>query len=375
MNASAPPAPGPRTAARPRIGVDVSKLAEAADLRPPAVLRRIAELGLDGAFFRSALDLSPTLDSGELRDVVALAAELGLYLEVGTAKVNPFATPEAPHIRALGDGDYLRGLARVIRACASADIRELWTATANYQFHIPGIYACDRFRTDVAWSDQLAATAGVLRSLAPVLRDAGAHLNLETHEEITTFEVVRLVEDAGPDAFGICLDTANVLVRGEDPVEAARRVAPYVRQTQLRDAALLPTENGIGRFLAPCGEGVVDWAGVLGVLVTHAPLATWSIEGVVGRRGEMTLYVDEPVWHAAHPDLTTAELAELNRLTHAYAQRAARGQAPGLEELRSPVTPDASLDFITDSAAYLRTLVPGLEPSTASTAIPMEAAL
>lgn len=339
----------------PRVGTDTSKLPGAREASAVETLQRVASLGLDGAFFRSAFELSPTLDAGELRDAAQTASDLGLYLEVGAAKVNPFATPEFPEIRALGDGDYLLGLERIIRATTAVGITELWTATANYQFRIKGLYACDRFRTDVDWSEQLAATAKVLQRLAPVLRDTGAHLNLETHEEITSFEVVRLVEEAGPDAFGITFDTANVLVRAEDPVGAARRVAPYVRMSHIRDVDLRFTAEGITRYLAPVGAGAIDWSGVLGALLAEAPDLHFSIEGIMGGFAGMPLFIDDPVWQAGHPDLTVAEFAEIVRLTRVQEARAAGGDAPSLAELNGRIDDATALDFITQSATALRT--------------------
>jgi sugar phosphate isomerase/epimerase len=348
-----------------RVGTDTSKFPGAAELGAIGTLERIAALGLDGAFFRSAFELSPTLDAGELSAVADAAADLDLYLEVGVAKVNPFATPEAPQIRALGEGDYLLGMARIIRAVTAVGIAELWTATANYQFRIRGLYACDRFRTDVDWADQLAATAKVLDRLAPVLRETGAHLNIETHEEISSFEVVRLVEDAGPDAFGITFDTANVLVRGEDPVAAARRVAPYTRSTHVRDVALHRTDDGIGRFLAPVGSGVIDWDALLGELDRGGATSNLSIEGVIGMNAEMPLFVDDPLWWVAHPDLTREEFTAVEALTVDYEQRAGAGDAPSLAELRGPVDSEQALAFITDSATALRAALAARAPAIA----------
>lgn len=348
-----------------RVGTDTSKFPGAAELGAIGTLERIAALGLEGAFFRSAFELSPTLDAGELSAVADAAADLDLYLEVGVAKVNPFATPEAPQIRALGEGDYLLGMARIIRAVTAVGISELWTATANYQFRIRGIYACDRFRTDVDWADQLAATAKVLDRLAPLLRETGAHLNIETHEEISSFEVVRLVEGAGPDAFGITFDTANVLVRGEDPIAAARRVAPYTRSTHVRDVALHRTDDGIGRFLAPVGRGVIDWDALLGELDRGGATSNLSIEGVIGMNAEMPLFVDDPRWWAAHPDLTRAEFSVVESLTADYEQRAGAGDVPSLAELRGPVDSRQALAFITDSAAGLRAALAARQPAIA----------
>ncbi|NUR85474.1 MAG: sugar phosphate isomerase/epimerase [Nonomuraea sp.] len=331
-----------------RVGVDSTKFPGAPERGAIWLLEQVAALGLDGVFFRSVLELSGDLDPAELRDAVQAARDLGLRVEAGVGKVNPFANPESPEIRALGDGDYLLGMRRMITAAAGAGITELWTATANYQFRFDGLYACDRFRTDVTWARQLAAIEKFLGRLAPVARDAGVHLDLETHEEITTFELVRIVEAVGPDVLGITFDTANVLVRCEDPVRAMLRAAPYVRATHVRDAGLAYTEQGIGRFLLPVGQGVIDWPALLAPLAGRDVML--SIEGIISSRAEMTLHVDDPRWLAAHPDLTAAEALEVVRLTRSYTART-------LEQLRAPVAAGEPLAFIKESARRLRELV------------------
>ncbi|GAA5094504.1 sugar phosphate isomerase/epimerase [Microbacterium yannicii] len=351
-----------------RVGTDSTKLPGAFTHDAFWVIERVADLGLDGVFFRDILDLSRTLDVVEIADVTAAARERGLYLEAGAGKVNPFAMPEDPTTRGLGDGDWLAGMARKLEAAAGCGIREVWAATTNYQFRLRGMRACDRFRTDVTWPEQLAATAKVLGMLAPVVRDLGLHLNLETHEEISSFEVVRLVEEAGPDAFGITFDSANVVVRGEDPVAAARRVAAYTRQTHLRDVVLVPNEHGIGRLIAPIGEGVIDWDGMLSALAS-APAQNYSIEGVFpGMREhlgtEMSLFVDDPQWRSSHVDLTDEELAWARRHCDAQSEEGALRE----ERLRATVTDEVATAFIVDSAARLRRLVSARAPQPSAAA-------
>ncbi|MFF2502070.1 sugar phosphate isomerase/epimerase family protein [Streptomyces sp. NPDC058067] len=348
-----------------RIGVDSSKFGVLRGRPAVAVLEHAADRGLEGVYFRSVLELSPDLEPAEVKDVMRAAHDLGQRVEAGVGKVNPFATPETPEIRALGDGDYLRGMRRMIEVAASAGIRELWTATANYQFRLPDRYAYDRFRTDVGWDEQLAATERFLHKLAPVLRDLGVHLNIETHEEITTFELVRLVEAVGPDVVGITFDTANVLMRCEDPVAAVERAAPYIRATHIRDAALFFTPAGIARQLVPVGEGVLDWDRLL------APLAgrdlMLSVEGIVeSTRGEMELQLYDPVWQEGHPDLTLAEAFEVVRLTTLYADRVSDGAAASREQLHRAVGEPESLAFIDRSAQHLRQILArtaGQEPT------------
>ena len=111
-----------------RVGVDSTKYPGAGAHDAAWLLDEVAREGLDGVFFRSVRELSPTLDNGEMREVAVRARALGLRIEAGIGKVNPFSTPEAPEIRALGGGDYRRAMERMIEAAAEAGIHELWTA-------------------------------------------------------------------------------------------------------------------------------------------------------------------------------------------------------------------------------------------------------
>jgi sugar phosphate isomerase/epimerase len=338
-----------------RVGTDSSKFPLAVGGDAFVTLERAKGQGLDGVFFRSIFELSPCLDLGEVSEIGQAAADLGLYLEAGVGKVNPFAIPENPEIRRAGDGDYLAGMTRAIAAAAAAGIHELWAATANYQFGIEGIFACDRFRTDTTWDDQLNATAGLLTRLAPIIADHSSHINIETHEEITSGEVVRLVEQAGPDVFGITFDCANVVVRGEDPVSAAERVAPYVRQTHLRDVVVVPTPEGLSRFIVPVGEGIIDWDRMLRPLLDAKPDLTLSVEGIDGGRAEMTLYLNDDRWLQAYPDLSPSELERVV----GYGQ-----QFDGdVTALRRSVDFASQAQFITASARALRTHLHALIPS------------
>ena len=335
-----------------KIGVDGRKIPQADQHTPLEIVDHAHRLGMEGIYFRTVLDITPTLDLGVLRELRAHCDDLGMYLQMGLAKVNPYATAEAPEIRVLGDGDYTRGMLKMLEACrVGADCGELWVACCNYKANLPGMYAIDRFRTEAPWPDQLQAIEKYLRLLAPAVRDFDAHLNIETHEEITSHEVVRLVESVGPDVLGITFDTANVLVRGEDPVAAARRVAPYVRATHLRDSALGVLPDGLGRIFAAVGQGVIDWPGLMGELFTAVPDLHASIEPA-GSTLVVSIPYSDPVWRDAHPDLDDVEVDTLVRLAEDYAKRAENGEVPAFADL-----PGATYDgdeFIRSSAAVLR---------------------
>ncbi|MFD7156601.1 sugar phosphate isomerase/epimerase family protein [Kribbella sp. NPDC059898] len=354
-----------------KVGIDGRKIPEAATRGPVGTLDHAHELGLDGVFFRSVLDITPTLDSGVLRDVRTRADELGLYLEAGLGKVNPYAMPEAPELRRVGDGDTLLGFERMIAACARIGVRELWAATANRQPY-PGFRSYDRFRTDAPWRRQLEATAAFLRKLRPVALDNDVHVNLETHEEITSHEVVRLVEAVGPDVLGIVYDTSNGLHRAEDPVAVARRVAPYVRQTHLKDAALVLAEGGVIMQSRPVGDGVVDFGAILPIVAAANPKVHLTIEcrqpDVEGQKTYPTFTTEkrpnvygtlvevyDPEWQAGHPDLTVGEFSSYLALAQDFTDRIDSGQEPTVREIaEAKFGYDEAVEAIQVSARHIR---------------------
>ncbi|MFT4264256.1 MAG: TIM barrel protein, partial [Nocardioides sp.] len=176
------------------------------------------------------------------------------------------------------------------------------------------------------------ATYRFLVSLRPIALDLGCHINLETHEEITSFELVRLVERVGPDVCGIVFDTANLLQRLEHPAWTTRRVAPYVRQTQLKDATVRIDGDGSYRFeLVPCGDGLVDFDLVLRELADSPTTVTLTIENLEssldfpGPAPVTRMPLDDPEFVAGHPDLSLAELAAYVALVNRHA----RAEAPG----------------------------------------------
>lgn len=298
------------------IGIYHRSLPDSERLSTREALSRTREIGLNGILLASPLALSPTLDPAELRDVRALAAELEVALGVGVGRIHPYHFDTETEVRALGDGDFGRGLERLVRAGRDLGCAELWFSIGTL---------ADRFDHSVPWSSQLAAAEAFLRSFAPVLRDVGCRLSLKTHEEITSFEVVRLVEAVGPDVLGVSYDPVNVLVRLEDPVAAARRVAPYVRHLHVDDAALFFVDNGLERKLYPVGEGVIDWPAILETFAKRAPrYATW----IELHRGQFQVPLFDPAFLAYQPDLTVGELAEVTRLATRSERKRARGEIP-----------------------------------------------
>ncbi|MCF7547536.1 TIM barrel protein [Pseudonocardia sp. WMMC193] len=257
---------------------------------PAASAAVAARLGFGGVHLPSVHAASPTLDHGELAELAAAGAEHGVSFTVGGGFLAAHHLDRAAALTQ--DGDLARGLARVLAAAAVLGTRELAVVLGPES---------DRFDPVLPWSEQLRATAVLFRLLAGVLRDAGARLVVKTHEEVTTEEVVRLVEEVGPDVVAIGFDPVNVLVRLEDPVAAARRVAGAVATVHVDDARIARTPRGFVRRAALLGTGVVDWAGIDAALADEP-------RRVDLHRAEPAMPAFDARWLAAQP-ATALDLA------------------------------------------------------------------
>ncbi len=365
-----------------RLGIDGQKLPEAKKRGPLASLDHVKQLGLEGIFFSTILDMSPSLDAGALRDIKAKADDLGLYIESGLGKINPYCSAEAPELRAAGDGDIIAGLTRMIEASAAIGCREMWVSPGNFKPAYRGRLAVDRFRTDVTWDEQLLAMEKVLQKLAPAARANGVHMNIETHDEITSFEIIRLIEKVGEDCVGVVLDTVNVVQRGEHPVFAARRVAPYVRQTHIKDAYVGRAPGGFDFQPRACGGGVVDFATVLPILAKANPKLNLSLEinqSTDDNRRQANprqcIQLDDPVWRAGHPDLTAEELDAYIDMVNTYEKRVTSGEIPNWEEYETgnygyPTYEHQSYGF-KKALAYIKDSARHIEKVCADKGIPL----
>jgi sugar phosphate isomerase/epimerase len=323
-----------------------------------AVLDYAAERELAGVQFGSPLQLSPTLDAGEIRTVREYADSRGLYLEMGIPCINPHQA--APHFRAEPD-TFVEQLEALIRAAALAGVSSLRTFIGG-QFRVLSERVARRMddlehdsaRPETPWSRQLADSTLVLKRLAPAARELGLRLAVETHLDATSFQLLRIIEEVGADAVGICLDIANVMLRMEDPLEAARRLAPHVVMTHTKDAALLFHEEGLRWQCRPCGQGVVPFPALLELLAAHTPDLNLSIEDHAGLF-ELPIY--DADWISTFTDLTTAELALLLRRAWMSGRRLSSRRQEDPEVLETIPWEERVLPRLDAGTRYLRDLL------------------
>lgn len=287
------------------IGIVRSTLPGSAGKPAVACLQQAAEASFGGVLFNAMTELSPSLDAGQLREVRAEADRLGLRLSAMLGFVNPLLPSRSEANLRIGEGDLEAGLRKLVEAAADIGIDTLMFVIGKIE---------DRFSDAVPWPSQLEATGELLLRLVPMLRERGVRLALKTHEEITSSEVVTLVERVGPDVLGGAFDPVNSLCRLEEPVAAATRLAGCIVQVHADDAVLRFQEGGIRRFLAPIGDGVVDWDAILAL----APEADVWIEM---HSGQFLLPVFDGDWLRRQPGIALAEYAAIAGMAASFGSR------------------------------------------------------
>lgn len=124
-----------------------------------------------------------------------------------------------------------------------------------------------RFRRDGLPDGALERLASVLADACRWADDAGVQLALENHGDVTAHEIGTLLGLVASPTLGVCLDTANALRVGDDPLEAARALAGATRMVHLKDCE---SSVGIDPLTGPrsvaYGDGIVPLEAILGAL-------------------------------------------------------------------------------------------------------------
>lgn len=212
-----------------------------------ACLERAAAIGFAGVQI-DPMHL-PDHKPAVLQRVRDVADELSLFLEAG--------------IIGIDKSEILDGL-RICRAFASPVLRTF--------------IGFDRFSrtTDISACLQKAATA--LQTVVPALQDEGVVLAIENHGDVTSRELVDLLETIGSPSIGICLDVGNSLCVFEDPVAAARRMAPYAVSCHFKDYRVQMTYSGCAITGVALGQGNIDLPGIAAVLKSAPRLERLFVE-------------------------------------------------------------------------------------------------
>ncbi len=217
------------------------------------LVQKAADLGLDGLQLADARHLD-SLEYGYVSELRRKAEGLGLYLEIGTGGTNP---------------EHLESMVRAAHVLASPVVRTF--------------VGRDRPTTSQEMEHLISEAASDIRQVLPVCERYGIGLAIENHQDLTTEELLSLLELVDSQRVGICFDTGNALALLDDPLESARAFGPLVRTVHLKDYQVVARSDGFRLIGCALGDGVVDLRAILELLSREAPEANLNIEAYIGK--------------------------------------------------------------------------------------------
>jgi sugar phosphate isomerase/epimerase len=302
----------------------------------------------DGVQFLEPASIDADLDSRRLKDFRSRADSMGLYLEVGLPCPNPIRRSREAG-REVAPVDRARELVPHVEALAKL-------GCGHGRVYVGDRH--DRFRADHSWNSQIEATIEVIERLTPRLKELDVRLAIETHADLTGDELLALLDRLDPAVAGATLDTGNLVMRLDDPVELVRRLAPRVVATHVKDAVLAFTPRGLCWQARPVGSGILPMPDILAIVIRQNPAIAFSIE-LHPRTYDLPIY--DRKWLAFFPDLRPESLAAVVRLAALAKQRYADGSLARPEVVEKIPWASRDLDWLASSLGYLRSVVPTIE--------------
>ena len=267
---------------------------------PRETIRTASGLGLRHVEFASPFAISPALDPTAFRALADYGRSLGVRLSCALGMVSAGHAERTTRFREAGRGDLVAGLSKALRAIGELDNDYVQVVVGTLD---------DRYDASVVWPEQLDATAQLYRNLSRVLTDLGLKLAVKTHEEITSHEILSLIDAVGSDLLAVALDPVNLPVRGEDPELATARLAPHVGRIHYDDAWITFTGRGLARRLCPGGQGDIDWGAIFRILDGAGSRAPVLVDL---HRGEFEMPVCDERWLLQNSDVSLRELSILS---------------------------------------------------------------
>jgi sugar phosphate isomerase/epimerase len=124
-----------------------------------------------------------------------------------------------------------------------------------------------------------------LKKIAPIAERYGVKIGIEPHQSITkaTAGLLRIAGLVKSPMIGINYDLGNAFLGGIDPYEGLQACADQVVHIHAKDISVQQSESERGKVTGTpvgcaCGDGVIDWGRVVGILERAGFAGVLSVE-------------------------------------------------------------------------------------------------
>jgi sugar phosphate isomerase/epimerase len=160
----------------------------------------------------------------------------------------------------------------------------------------------------------IEATVKALKTVRSVARDYEVTIAVENHSgDMQAWELKTLIEEAGKDYVGACLDTGNAMWVAEDPMTTLELLAPYTVTTHIRDSVVFRHPRGAAAQWVALGDGSIDFKRFVERYRELCPHAVMQLENITGRPPQVLPYFEEDFWKA-FPKARASEFARFVKL-------------------------------------------------------------
>ena len=231
--------PSQSTKGKRKIGIDLFSV-RSSGYTPLEYLDYAARLGANLVHF-SEIRFIGSLDPDNLRRVRAHAAKLGIELELGMRSICPTSKAFDPS-QGTAEQQIEKMLASA-KLIGSPIVRCFLGTSADRVGEVP-------------IEGHIENTIRVLRNVRSKVVDSGLKIAIENHAgDMQGRELKTLVEGAGKEFVGVCLDSGNPLWVLEDPHVTLEILAPYVLTSHVRDTVVWRIPEGAAVQWVRMGDG------------------------------------------------------------------------------------------------------------------------
>jgi len=252
------------------------------------------------------------LEKAHLEKVRDHARKHGIEVEIGMLSICPTAARFDPK-----QGTAEEQLARMIDASVIVGAPIVRAVLGDWR---------DR-ASDTPLDKHIENTVKTLRAVRSRVLDAGKKIAIENHGgDLQGRELKMLIETAGKDFVGACIDSGNPTWAIEDPHVTLETLAPYVLTSHVRDSAVWRTPEGAAMQWTRMGEGnvnILDWVKKFNAL---CPGKAMSLEIIVTGTRPFPYY--QPEFWKAYRTTPAWEFARFAAIAEKGKPRDSRSAPP-----------------------------------------------
>ncbi len=136
----------------------------------------------------------------------------------------------------------------------------------------------ENFNDMAKWQEFADKWKNTFKQAEPLLRQHKLLVGVENHKDWLADEFVEILKSVSSPYLGTCVDFGNNLAFLEDSIEVARKLAPYVVTTHLKDMAVKPYADGFELSEVALGDGITPMAEIVNILRKQRPDVNFCLE-------------------------------------------------------------------------------------------------